>query len=150
MSTQTKLIFTALLALCAALMLPTQAEAQYYGYLYTYDASGARTTRMYSQNFVLGQAKRGDTTETKTLVGSYEVSIFPNPTRNLLKLNIAGLKADLPAQVSIIDMSGIEIFNKQFRSSENIVDFSSYPNGVYLMTLLIGDKSETYKVMKSD
>ena len=147
MPTPSKHIVLALLALFAALLLPTQAVAQLVpGYQYVYDASGNRLSRVFTQV----QLKRGDTTETKTLVGNYEVSIFPNPTKGLLKINIAGLKADLPAQVFVSDISGKALFGSVFHSGENIVNLSGYPIGIYLMRLVIGDKSETYKVMKSD
>lgn len=88
MSTQTKLIFSAFI-FTFALLMPAKGVTPVPGYIYTYDASGCRTTRTYSAAFILGNNKIGDTTETK--VGSYSESIFPNPTRGLLKMYIADL-----------------------------------------------------------
>lgn len=141
-----KPILTALLFCAAALLLPEIAQSA-PGYVYYYDVSGTRMTRVYSTAVPL---KRGELKETTTLVGTYNVTLYPNPTKGILKLKIEGLQAGTKAKLDIIDLSGNTLFKSDIAGGESTIDFSAYPNGTYLMTLVIGDKSESYKVMKVD
>jgi hypothetical protein len=67
--------------------VPNQALAQPNGFAYTYNASGNRLSRTFTQI----QLKMGDTTETKAMVGNYNVTFFFNPTKSLLTFRINNL-----------------------------------------------------------
>jgi len=125
--------------------MPKQALAQPNGFAYTYDASGNRLSRTFTQI----QLKMGDTTETKAMVGNYKVTFFPNPTKSLLTFRINNLAIkDAAIKVIISDNSGNVLVTNNYKNTENIVDLSKYTNGTYFFTVIIGEQTETFKVMK--
>lgn len=126
-------------------VMPEQALALPNGFAYTYDASGNRLSRTFTQI----QLKMGDTTETKAMVGNYNVTFFPNPTKSLLTFRINNLAIkDADIKVIISDNTGNVLVTNNYKNTENIVDLSKYTNGTYFFTVIIGEQTETFKVMK--
>lgn len=140
-----RLIFSILFVMAMVQFLPKQALALPNGFAYTYDASGNRLSRTFTEI----QLKMGDTTETKAMVGNYNVTFFPNPTKSLLTFRINNLAIkDADIKVIISDNTGNVLVTNNYKNTENIVDLSKYTNGTYFFTVIIGEQTETFKVMK--
>jgi hypothetical protein len=127
--------------------MPNKAQAQgpVPGYVFDYDASGDRKTRTYSSVIYL---KSADTSETRSLVGLYNVIIYPNPSKGLLTVSIPNLEKDAAAKLYITDFSGNKLFTSPINSADNVIDLSKHPNGTYFLTIVIGEHTETFKIMK--
>ena len=61
-------------------------------YVYTYDASGNRTSREYQTVYLRPGNTDTDTVAHKTSVSEHIISIFPNPTQGFLKVTITNLQ----------------------------------------------------------
>jgi hypothetical protein len=142
----TKIIMSILLAYAAMQIMPNKAQAQqtYPGYQYSYDKSGDRTSRIYTQVYL----KIGINSETITALGNYDIRISPNPTKGILKLSISNLKKDDKAQMYLSDFSGNKLFTSPINIADNVIDLSKHPNGTYFLTIVIGEQTETFKIMK--
>lgn len=71
--------------------------------------------------------------------------LHPNPVSNKLTVNLTkGIN-----RVKILGITGNVIIDKEFTSeSKSIIDMSTLPNGVYIVSVQNGEKVETQKVIK--
>jgi YD repeat-containing protein len=79
-----------MIALAAMHIFTVGISAQPNGYVFTYDGSGNRLSRTFTQIIL----KSADTTMTETTVGNFNIKIYPNPTKGQLTLNISNLGKD--------------------------------------------------------
>lgn len=78
-----------------------------------------------------------------------KVSVYPNPTTDLLVLSISELKEDYTYQV--LDMAGKLLTNGQLRDNQTELDFSSYSTGSYYVNIITNQnkKIKTFQVIKN-
>ncbi len=134
-----------MIALVAMQLLAIGAIAQPVpSYVYTYDESGNRLTRTY-QIIIL---KAGDTTLVESSVGVHEIKIYPNPTKGLITLNIANLGKDDEVKMTLHNIAGDLISSPTITDEESTIDMSNHPNGTYFLRIIIGARSETFKIVK--
>lgn len=75
------------------------------------------------------------------------VHVFPNPTDNLIKLNILEpLKK--AAQISLINANGVLVKKWETRQPDNTLSLSDLPAGQYLLNIDINKQSITKKIIK--
>ena len=79
----------------------------------------------------------------------FTVSIFPNPTTGLLKVVINSLDDISNVSLSLHSVSGSEIYHKDKISNITEVDIRERENGVYILTMLIGTKNKSWKIIKN-
>ncbi|RFS18767.1 T9SS C-terminal target domain-containing protein [Chitinophaga silvatica] len=119
------------------------------GLVYTYDAAGNRTQRMY----VCNNARVGRDTATAAVMKELNAdaivqvnAIYPNPTTGIFQITFT--KALKQARVSLIDLSG-HILKQQVESGSILTyDISNYPAGVYYIKITEGSFSITHKLIK--
>ncbi|MDT3738618.1 MAG: T9SS type A sorting domain-containing protein [Candidatus Kapabacteria bacterium] len=116
------------------------------GYILTYDDSGNRLSRTFT-NVIL---KSVDTTMTETAVGNFNIKIYPNPTKGQLTLIIANLGSNDKVQLFLTDFSGNELARMDFSTAENTIDMSKHVNGTYFLRVVIGEQTETFKIIKME
>jgi len=51
---------------------------------------------------------------------------------------------------SLFAYAGNELAKMDFNTSENIIDMSSHVNGTYFLCVVIGEQSETFKIIKME
>lgn len=129
---------------------------------YEYDAAGNRIARHTILSF--NKKSNQDTTTTKDVVTldssntqkqntallnkNAVVSIFPNPTADLVKLSIQGFNETNEAKLILSDAYGKEIIvNEKFNSS-TIIDLTSYSSGVYFVYLIVNNQKHVYRINK--
>lgn len=76
-----------------------------------------------------------------------QLKVYPNPTKNLLFLNIELQKTNL-VNVNIFNMYGQIIKSKPMNSVDESIDVSDLSNGVYLIRLNIDGENYTTKFIK--
>ena len=77
------------------------------------------------------------------------VSIYPNPTLNVVYIHYDGWNSDVELQIQLFDMYGQHLKTIPFESETVSVDLSEYASGTYFFK--IGDKETktvTYRVIK--
>lgn len=78
-----------------------------------------------------------------------EISIYPNPTSGLVNIDFANSKnIGIVQTFEIKDITGKTIMNKDLANQQEIIDFSDYPNGVYLLSIITDSEIFTTKIIK--
>jgi hypothetical protein len=70
-----------------------------------------------------------------TFTNNKNVSIYPNPVKDNLNINIKDFSGEV--SVKIIDINGREVFNKNINNfiTSNMLDLSSFSSGIYVLKL---------------
>ena len=116
----------------------TAAAGTYYAQVFGYNGANSATT-CYTLKVQLGTATRFTETTPKAEL----VSIYPNPVRSELKVNMGGYADEVT--VSVTDIYGRRMLNQKFASASNI-STSKLSAGVYMLTFT--DKNG--KIIKQD
>jgi hypothetical protein len=129
--------------------------------MYTYDAAGNRIQRkvvtLGTENLQYNPAARASnnnapnnspTNVINDTIGSFMISAYPNPTKDMLTININELGQYSHASISIMDMQGRNIIVQQHIDKSNIIDFSSYPTGTYYVEIVIDNYKKQIPVVK--
>ncbi len=92
-------------------------------------------------------AKEEGTTDVAVEEPAAEISpdcfaIYPNPTAEIVKLEVEKTSFGLPATISIHSKTGQLMAKREIEALEGIVEFSvgHYPSDAYVATLQIGDR----------
>lgn len=73
------------------------------------------------------------------------VSIYPNPTKNLL---VVKSSVDQPLTISITSVSGVVVLNQSSQTSETLVDMTNFTSGIYFITVKAAGKIANHKIIK--
>lgn len=97
---------------------------------------------------VLHFAKAFTALQTENFDASFQVSFYPNPSKNFLNIN-KGILNESNYTVSIINLEGKTVLEKEFVKPKLIetIDISSCTKGMYLMQLVSGDKKISKKII---
>lgn len=114
------------------------------------DGSGAITIKFvsdasqtaYGWEAVVDCASMG----IEDLSDSHGLLVYPNPTTDVL--NISSQKG-LVEWVKLNDVSGKLILTKTLRKTNGTLNLGHLPKGVYILTIQIGDKEVTKKIIKN-
>jgi YD repeat-containing protein len=146
---------TPLTILCC-LLLSGIAAAQTISF--AYDEAGNRVSRTIVMNSspsnVRAVNNNADEAETpppfvEQLSADLQVRIYPNPTKGLLQVELAGLAEDAAASVTVTNLNGQQIISTDAVRSVSTIDLSAYPSGTYVLRLIINGKATEYKIIKN-
>ena len=126
---------------------------------YEYDATGNRITRViyFSSQAIMKSAKinPADTATNdqksqviKDEVGDAKILIYPNPTRNILKIELKDCDFSKQTAIYLISLSGNMVRNITPASEMNVIDLSTSPGGVYILYIVLNGKTNEWKVVK--
>ncbi len=105
----------------------TAAAGTYYAQVYGYNGANSATV-CYTLKVQLGTASRvGESTPKAELV-----SIYPNPVRSELKVNMGGYAEQV--SVNVTDMFGRRMMNKTFASA-SVINTNKLAAGIYMITI---------------
>jgi hypothetical protein len=159
------------LYIIAGLLLTTIWCSAQTNVKYTYDPAGNRINRIISLTLSSSSMKVDTSlnngtengslkrqTDTTTLrsqifeesVGEQKITISPNPTKGLLAVRIQGYEKIATGKTAlyVYTLAGKQLIVQTPLSSSFTVDLSGYPNGVYLLRLVLGDKISEWKIIK--
>lgn len=133
---------------------------------YTYDAAGNRINRgiivlkstgNFSDNesYSIYNEETGmlaeNTTALKSIadnIGIHKITIYPNPTRGQLVVQINNLPAEVNSRLIVYDLSGRTVLQEQNISEYTNVDLSNSPGGSYIMKIISGELIKEFKIIK--
>jgi len=128
-----------------------------------YDNAGNRTSRSIkislksakvdSSDLALLKEQTDPQAEKKKEVfedklGEQKILIYPNPTKSELKVDITGFDFSKSASIANYNQSGKLIAKKSPLSGSDVMDISSYSDGIYIMRITIGDNVSEWKILK--
>ena len=126
-------------------LLPTTNYAQTVSF--SYDQAGNRIQR---EIIFIGDKDISDTitTQFNSILDEVTVTIYPNPNGGKFSVEIHNADENLDATLLLHTLSGKLIIKKENLNKLTNVDISKYENGTYLLSIIINDKKETWKVVK--
>ena len=86
---------------------------------------------------------RTSTTEINEIGNIEDITIFPNPSSNIVQVNLPNLYQIF--SIVIYSPIGQQVLET---SDKTIIDISNFANGVYILTLKQGNKNWTTKIVK--
>ena len=120
--------------------------------VYTYDASGNRTLREKEIVYRTRSVVDGESDEpdeySDTLSVYNKVTVYPNPTEGLLRIDITGMERVARSSLSGYSQSGQLLMSVSPLSDSNDIDLTGYPSGVYHFIIVLDDKTSTWKIIK--
>jgi len=140
------------------LFLSNVALAQQYRYEYEYDDAGNRKSRQYikitkkidveaDSLYNDSIIAKEDMDVYKDNIGDKEISIFPNPTKGKLRVEISNIEDGDIIILKVFDLQGKEIYTNEKLSNYDI-DLSNYENGVYLLDIILNKEKSYWKIVK--
>ena len=76
------------------------------------------------------------------------LTVFPNPTDNIVNIKVSGLNNTISA-IQLHDILGRTLFNNVVNNeNEFILDMSTYPKGLYVLSVNINGTIQTKKIIK--
>ena len=151
MKTKITLLITILTISCTAF-------AQ--NYTYTYDAAGNRIARVVvlppskstlQNNGSTNQQTEEEIAEEKTLkdkLGSFDLLVYPNPTKGLVIVKISGKETIESATYNVYDTGGKQVASGTVASSMLLIDLSQQIAGTYNLIVNINCKQQSWKIIK--
>lgn len=120
---------------------------------YTYDSAGNRIKR---ETFVSSAQRAKASQQTTTpgdlgasgILSDHAVTIYTNPTNGLLRVYISGLRGIDKCSLYIYTSQGALVLAHDVRTDKTDLDISNQASGIYLLKIIINDKSTTWKVIK--
>lgn len=129
-------------------LLSNQLAAQTIGY--DYDFAGNRIARRVIP-LTKAPVKQQQQNESEPLldkVGERQITIYPNPTKGRMIIDIQGGNEKDGIRVQMFDPQGKQLMNSALQPGKTTIDISSYPGGYYIMRITAGTKAKEYKVIK--
>lgn len=120
---------------------------------FTYDAAGNRTIR----EIVFKSSKTTFNSNLDTIssikpftdmMGKMKITIFPNPTKGQLSVEIKNMPINASGEIRIYNVSGNIIQYQKTVGSLNLFDFSPYSTGIYFLQIKVGQDESKWKIIK--
>ncbi|MFA6922997.1 MAG: T9SS type A sorting domain-containing protein [Bacteroidales bacterium] len=111
--------------------------------------SGENTNTITDNSTQNNNASENQTAKTyEASLGSQKITIYPNPTKGELKIDITNLPQATNGLISITDMQGRVIYKSQNVNSTNTLSIANESAGNYVMKIVINGKSKEWLVVK--
>ncbi|WP_291529402.1 T9SS type A sorting domain-containing protein [Bacteroides sp. UBA939] len=131
------------------LFLCSGAEAFAQRIKYLYDNAGNRITR---QEIVVSTTRAAMDNEEETVyqeeLSESKITIYPNPTRGVLRVDISGVEAFENAGISLYDLTGKQLRQWREVSGSNTIDISDRNPGVYILQIAYNGNVSSWKIIK--
>jgi hypothetical protein len=116
---------------------------------YGYDACGNMKSRTLILSLGLAQKSAGKEEDVqKDKLGQFDISLFPNPTKGQVILQVDGLDEPGTGEYTIYNSSGKVVKDGVILPGGNAIDLTSEPTGLYFMKLQIGNETQQWKIIK--
>lgn len=119
---------------------------------YEYDAAGNRISRKY----VISTFKKpplqqfSDSVYTEQIPEEQHISIYPNPTKDILSVGISGVSEECTINLSLYDSQGALLQNITASPEESPIkiNMASYLANWYILKVSIKEKNKFFKIIK--
>lgn len=137
-----------LLSICLFAMLNT--KGQQFSYEYEYDNAGNRIRctiiQLNNRDLTNGNDKEAFVEFTDIIPDGTVIKLFPNPTH--ASVNIELTEDKIIEKYVLTDVSGKIVQKSQHDNQTLTIDLSSKIEGIYLLTILIGETWYSCKIIK--
>jgi len=76
------------------------------------------------------------------------VSIFPNPVKDFITVDISNYESDTNAKIQIMNILGKVVIEKNNIANKEKIDLSTLKNGIYIINVQSGAKKFIFKIVK--
>ena len=128
-----------------------QTLAQQQIVSYAYDNAGNRISRkIVNITPPPSHAKKAveDPIPVEEQLGERKITIYPNPTKGSLAVEITGGSDKDELRIVLISAQGIQLQNLKAESGINPLDMHAYPPGWFILRVQAGDKMTEFKIIK--
>jgi YD repeat-containing protein len=121
---------------------------------FSYDDAGNRTKReillkkSLEANSDSASISEADTELVTDWLDKMKITIYPNPTRGELTIDIANIPQDADGEITIHNTEGKRLHQLKQLNSTNVLDLSAYSTGIYVVRITTGQKSCERKIVK--
>lgn len=116
---------------------------------YSYDNAGNRTSR-YVIPALRSQSILKDSIEQYAdKISGYDLSIFPNPTREKVNIQIKSFENVRSAKLEVVDINGRLVYSQPIQNAITTIDLSNRLSGNYFLNIIIDGKASRWKVLKT-
>lgn len=122
-------------------------KAQSIGY--GYDDSGNRVSKTIIVEPEKSTKESDKQPKFNDMVGDLEVTVYPNPTRGELVVDIINLPDDTPSTITVYDLSGKTVYTNSHLEMINRIDLTDQAQGTYILRIKSGDKISDWKIIKN-
>jgi hypothetical protein len=139
-------------------LLTTAINAQNTRLIYGYDDAGNRILKLTvsgMEEAAVGADSNAELESTRAeesfqefdteIVDDFEASIFPNPTSDILNIQLSG---DKQANLLLSDANGRVIYTQLLTGGQHELDLRRVQTGVYFLKLEIEGVSKDYKIIR--
>ena len=116
----------------------------------TYDDAGNRLTRkkeiVVQTRGALNNGEEPSVYEEE--LSETKVTIYPNPTKGMLKVDISGVEKFENARISLYDLTGKLSQQWAGISQSNEIDLSERTPGMYIMQIVYNGNASSWKIIK--
>lgn len=121
-------------------------------FTFTYDDSGNRTDRtiLLKKSTVITDTAafmQQQVQEISENLGGHTIKNYPNPTRGILNIEIPQAIEE-KALLRCYTLNGKMILETYVNNQNTIVDLNNQPAGIYILTIIIGDRKKDWKIIK--
>jgi hypothetical protein len=87
----------------------------------------------------------------RTVFSQPTMAIYPNPTTDLVMIQLSGVEESSQVWLSVFDLSGKQLLSLDWSMhiyTNHAIDLSAFPTGMYLVQVMTGEEVMTEKVVK--
>lgn len=121
-------------------------------FTFTYDYAGNLTNRIYEVNMQASQARKSnpgkDSTNVVALSDKLKVTVFPNPTKGELKIQVSGVENNAEVDLSLYNANGQVLLRRKVQEGLSEMDLSGYVASWYLLKVQSGTTVLNFKIVK--
>jgi hypothetical protein len=122
------------------------------GVIYNYDAAGNRILRKIGpvllRSATVDPTEKLDSVMVEAEMGDMDVSVYPNPTRGALYVEVSGGDPKKDISMKLFSPQGANLQNIKNATPKSYINMSAYPSGWYVLRVHAGDKDLEFKVIK--
>lgn len=117
---------------------------------YAYDMAGNRISRkvVTMPQGVKHDYHTSDSVVVTETIGERAISVYPNPTKGQLSVEISGGSSEDAIQLTVYDGQGKILITKKAEQGRTPLEMTTYPAGWYILRVTGGDKSKEFKIVK--
>ncbi|MFW5872357.1 MAG: T9SS type A sorting domain-containing protein [bacterium] len=116
--------------------------------VFSYDDAGNRIkTIFYIQTLKSAKIDSFYNEELEEEIGK-NIKLYPNPTRGIIYLEIKGYDLKSPSNLVLSNTTGTVLEHRTNLSSALSLNLSDFPDGIYLLQIIIDDSRWEWKIIK--
>jgi hypothetical protein len=126
--------------------------------VYTYDASGNRTSRIMTKSLAIDTAAYAPNSDSiqdfsnadpfAEKEDAFKVLVYPNPTQGIIEVEITELQTTQKAQMRIYSITGSLVRHVRNLQRRQSIDLTNLSAGIYLLYIAVDEKTVVKKIIK--